>query len=422
MSQSRHGGFTTMDHQNPEPNSEETPFQLPLKRKPGLDYVAQNCRSADSCFPPRKNRRIREEKPVLKRQYSQTSKGGKNNSESYSPERKRMRIDTEKKETAVTPSIQKSWTPRSIQHQVEKTDVTTSSDTLTSEITPKYNKRPEQAAVTQSSQKSCWPSIIDLLVQKMNAMTLSDTTTSKNTPKDNKRPEEAVVTQSIQKSPWSNTIHLPGQKINDAALSGTRTSENTPKKKERPEDQRETNVWLIGSIDIKRAEGEAKKIFGENFGLNAKVQWFGEGGMRWSGVLPHFYKELSTQSPPDILVIHAGGNDLGLVSADELSSVIEKELMQLHTEFPSMTIAYSSINERQVWRHENPGEINKDRKIVNASIRKAVNRFDGVVIEHPRIKPVNNSNSIGVPFHKKANEVFLTNIRTAIQKSLQSRH
>ncbi|XP_014187142.1 uncharacterized protein LOC106632924 [Haplochromis burtoni] len=303
-------------------------------------------------------------------------------------------------------------------------DVTTSSDTKTSENTPKYNMRPEQAAVTQSSQKSCSPRTIQLLVEKMNNMTLGDTKTSENTPKGNKRPEQAAVTQSIQRSPWSRTIRLPGQKTNDTALSDTNTCENTPKKKESPEDQRETNVWIIGSSYIRRAKGEAKEIFGENFGLNTKVQWFGKRGMRWGGVLPCFYKELSTQSPPDILVIHAGGNDLGLFSAYELSSVIEKELMQLHTEFPSMTIAYSSINERQVWIYGNPGEINKDRETVNASIRKAVDRFDGVIIEHPHIRFFDNSIFLrnGVRFSKKGNELFLTSIRTAIQKSLQSRH
>ncbi|CAI5653022.1 unnamed protein product [Oreochromis niloticus] len=186
----------------------------------------------------------------------------------------------------------------------------------------------------------------------------------------------------------------------------------------------ETKVWIIGSSYIRRGESDANEIFGENFGLNAKVQWFGKGGMRWSGVLPRFYEELSTQSPPDILVIHAGGNDLGLMSAYQLSSVIEKELMQLHTEFPSMTIVYSSINERQVWRYGNPGKINKDRNIVNATIRKAVNRFAGVIIEHPCLRFFNNSIFLpdGVHLNKKGNALFLKSIRSAIQQSLQSPH
>ncbi|CAI5663223.1 unnamed protein product [Oreochromis niloticus] len=424
MSQSSHGKNQQAyaDHQNLEPNSEETHFQLPLKRKQGPDYVEQNCRSAHSCFPPRKKRRICEEKTVLKRQYSQILKGSKNNSESYSPERKRMRIVTEKKETAVTPSIQKSWTPRSSQPQVEKMDVTTSSDTKTSENTLKYNKRPEQAAVTQRIQKSWTPRSSQPQVEKMDVTTSSDTKTSENTLKYNKRPEQAAVTQRIQKSWTPRSIHLLVQKMNDMTLSDTKTSENTLKKKERPEDQRETNVWIIGSSYIRRAE--IKEIFGENLGLNAKVQWFGKRGMQWRGVLPRFYEELSTQSPPDILVIHAGGDDLGLSSAYKLSSVIEKELIQLHTEFPSMTIAYSSINERQVWRYGNPGKIDKDRKIVNASIRMTVDRFNGVIIEHPHIRFFNNSIFLpdGVHFTKKGSELFLTSIRTAIQKSLQSRH
>ncbi|XP_035766301.1 uncharacterized protein LOC118454653 [Neolamprologus brichardi] len=284
--------------------------------------------------------------------------------------------------------------------------------------------RPEERTVTQSIPQSPWSRTIRLPGQKTNNSALGDTKTSENTLKDNKRPEETAVTQRIRKRSWSRTIRLPGQETNNSALGDTKTSENTPKDNKSPEDQRETNVWIIGSSYIRRAGGEAKEIFGDNFGLNAKVQWFGKEGMRWGGVLPRFYEELSTQSPPDILVIHAGGNDLGLFSAYKLSSVIEKELMQLHTEFPSMTIAYSSINGRQVWRYGNPVEINKDRMSVNASIRKAVDLFDGVIIEHPCFRFFSSSNFLpdGVHFSKKGNELFLTSIRTAIQESLRSRH
>ncbi|CAI5659661.1 unnamed protein product [Oreochromis niloticus] len=453
--------------------------QLPLKRKQGPDYAAQNCRrSADSCSPPRKERLNCEGKNVLKRQYSQISKGSKNNSESYSPERKRMRIDTEKKETAVTQSIQQSSSSSMIQFQVQETNalvqlplkrkqgpdyaaqncrrsddncspprkerlncegknvlkrqysqISKGSKNNSESYSPERKKmridtEKKETAVTQSIQKCPWSRTIRLPGQKTKNLALSDTKTSENTLKDNKRPEETAVTQSIQKRPWSRTIQSPGQKTNDTALSDTKTSENTPKDNKRPEDQRETNVWIIGSSYIRRAESEAKEIFGENFGLNAKVQWFGKEGMRWRGVLPCFYEELSRQSPPDILVIHAGGNDLGLFSAYKLSSVIEKELMQLHAGFPSMAIAYSSINNRQVWRYGNPGKINKDREIVNASIRKAVDRFAGVIIEHPCLRFVNSSTFLpdGVHLTKKGNELFLTSIHSAIQKSLQSRH
>lgn len=124
---------------------------------------------------------------------------------------------------------------------------------------------------------------------------------------------------------------------------------------------------------------------------------------RWSGVLPCFYPELFRESPPDILVIQAGGDNLGLMSAHQVSSVIL-----------SFCHAYSCINEHQVWRYGSPGKINKDRKTVNASIRKAVNCFGGVVIAHPCLRFFDKT--IFVPdevhFTKIGNELFLTSIHS----------
>ncbi|KAJ4932565.1 hypothetical protein JOQ06_010983 [Pogonophryne albipinna] len=112
-----------------------------------------------------------------------------------------------------------------------------------------------------------------------------------------------------------------------------------------------TLIWIIGSGYVQRGEVAAYENFGENFGLDVKVQWFGTGGMLWKGVIPRFQAELSnSQRPPDILVIHAGGNSLGTMPAMNLASVVNNELMKLHSQFPSMAIAYSCITERQVWR------------------------------------------------------------------------
>lgn len=183
-----------------------------------------------------------------------------------------------------------------------------------------------------------------------------------------------------------------------------------------------TKIWIIGSSYIRRGEEAAYENFGENFGLNAKVEWFGKGGMRWSGVLPRFYAELSNaQSPPDSLVVHAGGNDLGMTPAKKLASIMEQELMELNAEFPSMTIAYSCINERKVWRNGPPGRVNVDRKTVNKCMRKAVGNFGGEVIEHPLLRYFDRKIFLadGVHFTKKGNGIFVTSIQCVLVKILQ---
>ena len=183
-------------------------------------------------------------------------------------------------------------------------------------------------------------------------------------------------------------------------------------------------IWIIGSSYIRRGVDAAYDNFGENFGLNAKVEWFGKGGMRWSGVLPRFYEELSrTQSPPDILVIHAGGNDLGQMSANKLASTIMDELMQLHADFPTMTVAYSCINERQSWRYGPPWKTDNDRKAVNKCIRKAVGNFGGEFIEHPRLRRLDRTMFLpdGVHFTRNGNWIFVSSIRSVLVKILQKR-
>ncbi|KAI3365841.1 hypothetical protein L3Q82_000825 [Scortum barcoo] len=141
--------------------------------------------------------------------------------------------------------------------------------------------------------------------------------------------------------------------------------------KERTEPRTVTKIWIIGSSYILKGKRAANQCYGKGLGLNANVKWFGKGSMGWNGVLPCFYKELSKESPPDILVIHAGGNDLGLRSVKELSTAMKKDLMRIHAQFPAMKIVYSCINERKVWQYGRPAKTNQDRKIINTWMKKA---------------------------------------------------
>ncbi|XP_051795948.1 uncharacterized protein LOC127531194 [Acanthochromis polyacanthus] len=178
-------------------------------------------------------------------------------------------------------------------------------------------------------------------------------------------------------------------------------------------------VWIIGSSYIQRAEDTAPKEFGANLGLNARVHWFGKGGLRWSGVIPRFYAELAQQSPPDVLVVHAGGNDLGLVSPMEHAANIQADLVHLHKAFPSMAIVFSA-DENTRRRYWKPVKINADRKIVNRYISKTAGSFAGRVIEHHSLRHFEKVFlPDGVHFNQQGNRIFLTKIRNDIREILQ---
>ncbi|KAL3053962.1 hypothetical protein OYC64_006311 [Pagothenia borchgrevinki] len=146
--------------------------------------------------------------------------------------------------------------------------------------------------------------------------------------------------------------------------------------------------------------------------------------MLWKGVLPRSQAELSnSQRPPDILVIHAGGNSMGTMPAMNLASVMNNELMKLHSQFPSMAIAYSCITERQVWRNGPPGKVNYDRKCVNTFMQKAVGNLGCEVIQHPLLRFFDNNTYLpdGVNFNKKGNGIFVRS-RSLVMKILQKSH
>ncbi|XP_035003151.2 uncharacterized protein LOC118101452 [Hippoglossus stenolepis] len=199
-------------------------------------------------------------------------------------------------------------------------------------------------------------------------------------------------------------------------------SKTSPVTKEKVTERKVSHkkIWIIGSSYIHRGEKASFDCFGQNFGLNAKVEWFGKGGLRWSGVLPRFYSELSTQSPPDILVVHAGGNDLGLVPAKKLGVEITRGLMQLHKDCPSMRILFSCINERQAWRYGEPRVINGDRRTVNQLMTRAVHHFGGEVVQHPLLRFFKKKLYLpdGVHFTQEGNHIFLSVIHGVLRKML----
>ena len=44
----------------------------------------------------------------------------------------------------------------------------------------------------------------------------------------------------------------------------------------------------------------------------AKVRWIGFPGMVWGRVMPEFLEFTRLDKYPDVLVLHVGGNDMGL--------------------------------------------------------------------------------------------------------------
>ncbi|XP_071352809.1 uncharacterized protein [Trachinotus anak] len=149
--------------------------------------------------------------------------------------------------------------------------------------------------------------------------------------------------------------------------------------------QSRESIWIIGDSYVRRGEQRAMQTIGSNLGLDASVQWFGSGGLRWRNLLPFFHQSLPGRTLLDVLIIVCGSNDMGKITGLELVAAMKRYLQHLHQKFPGMVIILSSISSRRRWRAANPGRLNKSRKWVNSVMNTFMKDLGGSTVSHPYI-------------------------------------
>nr|XP_054588095.1 uncharacterized protein LOC129153116 isoform X1 [Nothobranchius furzeri]XP_054588096.1 uncharacterized protein LOC129153116 isoform X1 [Nothobranchius furzeri] len=151
--------------------------------------------------------------------------------------------------------------------------------------------------------------------------------------------------------------------------------------------QRSKSIWIIGDSYVRRGAQRAAETVGDNLGLpDVCVSWFGWGGLRWKDLLP-FFHSLHGRAAPHVLIIHCGGNDMGVVSSVTLVNMMKEDLHRLHLLHPHMTIIMSSITQRCRWRAGvKPAKIEKARRFVNSVMATFISSLNGAVVVHPHIR------------------------------------
>lgn len=175
------------------------------------------------------------------------------------------------------------------------------------------------------------------------------------------------------------------------------------------------NVAIVGhSYVYWAAHYAASSRWGSDLGLGAlaSISWKGMRGMQWVqfGRMASF-----GNTPPDILVVHLGGNDLPQLPGKALILDILRDLCRLHDLYPAMRIVWSTIIPRLNWRGAcNIDKVNKARRQVNKEICQGVSKCGlGSVVNHHRIKISNLEyfRVYGVHLSEAGLDVFLDDIR-----------
>ncbi|OCT75759.1 hypothetical protein XELAEV_18030946mg [Xenopus laevis] len=185
------------------------------------------------------------------------------------------------------------------------------------------------------------------------------------------------------------------------------------------------SVWLLGHSYISWARRRAAvKKSGPQLGFpegQVNIHWFGVPGLRWPGVWPTLLRNVRSGRRPDVLLIHAGGNDMGLRSQRELVLIMKQDLDKIRHLFPDLILVWSEMVPRLVWRYARNGEkMDRSRVKMNKLMASFVRKFGGIVIRHSNLddKMPAYYGQDGVHLSELGNSFFTLALMEGIERAL----
>ncbi|XP_023593445.1 tumor susceptibility gene 101 protein isoform X1 [Trichechus manatus latirostris] len=156
--------------------------------------------------------------------------------------------------------------------------------------------------------------------------------------------------------------------------------------------RKQKQVWICGHSYVFWAEKRAlKRSFGSQLGISvedARLHWIGKSGMMWDQLTPTLVHARRRLPDPDVLVVHLGGNDLGVMELLDIITRIKKDLRFIKQMFKNVTIVWSNMIPRKVWYNSaKPHFMNKCVKKGNELIGSFMKFIGGSTISHASLVP-----------------------------------
>ncbi|XP_053326755.1 translation initiation factor IF-2-like isoform X2 [Spea bombifrons] len=186
-------------------------------------------------------------------------------------------------------------------------------------------------------------------------------------------------------------------------------------------------VWLIGHSYIFWARRRAAvRPGGEQLGyspLRMEVRWFGRRGMRWMQLLPELVRLSRLLGSPSVLVVHLGGNDLGVVPVRALGDMILRDLATVRILFPEVQLVWSEVVARNYWRYASSQRaLERSRVKLNRWVSRFVSGDGGVAVRHRSFErdAANLFRSDGVHLNDIGLDIFNLTLQDAIGQAMAS--
>ena len=104
-----------------------------------------------------------------------------------------------------------------------------------------------------------------------------------------------------------------------------------------------------------------------------KICWMGLRGLGWHRLRHAIEAEVLLGTPPSIIVVHLGGNDLVNHSVWQIRNIMDREFRYIRTAFPTCLLIWVDILPRRLWSGaDNVKAVDNKRKRINRLGRKLV--------------------------------------------------
>lgn len=147
------------------------------------------------------------------------------------------------------------------------------------------------------------------------------------------------------------------------------------------------------------------------------VTWVGHGGLVSAQVLGVTQALLNWQGPPNFLMLHVGGNDIGCIKSLHLRHQLKYIVQCLRTLMPNTTIIWSSILPRLGWRYSNDTDaMERVRVRVNRALINYMRLTGGKAIRYPDFQDrASGLYSDNCHLSFIGNDIFLNSIQGALE-------
>jgi hypothetical protein len=145
-------------------------------------------------------------------------------------------------------------------------------------------------------------------------------------------------------------------------------------------------IWIIGSSLVHWAEHRAHRATGKwNMLPSQKVSWHGQRGMKWNQLLPKMKTLMRSATPPQMLFVHLGGNDLASTPLRQLTQQAQCNMKALSELCPQTVLIWSDVLPRIRYRGADANnKMKKTRKTFNSAMRAYIRKLGGKVIRQQK--------------------------------------